>query len=191
MFMMIKNEIERKFLLDEKRFNYLINYPILRKTYVEQTYPFYCDGEVLRIRKEGNQEERFRYHLTYKKTIDAFERYEKEIEISEYMYQYFLLLMNNKKIIKDRYLIEFLDINQIVVVDVFYEKYQGLITAEIEFNTRKELDTFTPVYPLDIDVTEDERTNNLELFKHIIAGNAETHLENILKNYLPTTHSQD
>lgn len=126
-------EIERKYLISNLPANYS-EYPFLC---IEQGY--LSTDPVIRVRRENE-----RYYLTYKgKGLLSREEY--NLPLTEKSYQHLLKKADGIIITKNRYLIPFSDKPGLTVeLDVFSGYYQGLILAEVEFDSEEAANTFLP-----------------------------------------------
>ena len=129
-------EIERKFLVNEKIYNYDLNK--YEKKEIEQFYISY-DPEI-RYRKVVNNSNVLYYET--RKIGRGFLREEKEIEVSKEVYENNLKNNIGSIIYKTRYLIPLKD-NLICEVDFYSHKHKGLVTAEIEFLDENQGNNFT------------------------------------------------
>lgn len=143
------NEIERKFLVKEVTFD-LTKYPADE---IFQGYISNPEDEVtIRLRKVNN-----RYFKTIKKR-GFISRLEKEFEISDDEFNKEWQLTLNKRIHKTRYKIpheKFL-----IELDFFHDKLEGLIIAEVEFNSIEESEQFTPPVWFGEEVTNKKEFSN-------------------------------
>ena len=130
-------EIERRFLIkDKNKAEELIKeYKETKKT-ITQDYIYSDIFTAIRKRKiEKNNE--IKYFYTVKTGRKGFSVNEFEEEISKK--QYDLLEIDEKRIIikKDRFIIPYIN-NLKIELDLFHEKYEGVIFAEIEFEDEKQ-----------------------------------------------------
>ena len=140
-------EIERKFLLNTipKR---LYDYPCHA---IEQGY--LCTSPVVRIRREDDT-----YYLTYKgKGKMAREEY--NLSLTAESYAHLRKKIDGCLITKVRYLVPIHD-GLTAEVDVFSSPQQGLLLAEVEFESIEAANEFVPPEWFGEDVTEDGRYHN-------------------------------
>lgn len=120
-------EIERKYLVNKMPDHYE-DFPC---KIIEQAY--LCTGPVVRIRKEDNQ-----FYLTYKgKGLLSREEY--NLPLHEQAYKHLLEKADGIVLGKKRYLIPVEGSDRLVVeMDVFEGSYEGLVLAEVEFDSEEE-----------------------------------------------------
>lgn len=124
-------EIERKFLINKIPFS-LEGY---KKREIEQAY--LCTKPVVRIRKSDDE-----YYLTYKgKGKIAREEY--NLPLNEEAYLHLRKKADGNILTKIRYEIPTED-NLIIELDVFSGKFEGLILAEVEFDTLEQANAYVP-----------------------------------------------
>ena len=141
-------EIERKFLVPD--LPTLTNYPHIE---ISQGYLVSLDnGLQVRLRKSGD-----RYSLTYKRGTGNV-REEREIELGADQFEKLWPATEGKRLVKTRYEIP-LDA-RIVEIDVYHERHEGLIVAEVEFDEEETAKNFKPPAWLGDDVTGDPRYSN-------------------------------
>ncbi|MBO7357626.1 MAG: CYTH domain-containing protein [Lachnospiraceae bacterium] len=139
-------EIERKFLIKENEFNYK-EYP--HKLY-EQGY--LSVDPVVRVRMEGNE-----YVLTYKGS-GMLSREEYNLPLTKESYEHLIKKADGIIIKKNRYFIPF--DKYTIELDEFLGVHEGLITAEVEFESEEEALSFTPPVWFGEDVTYDVKYKN-------------------------------
>ena len=124
-------EIERKFLVKELP-ELLDSY---KKRRIEQAY--LCTDPVVRVRQDNED-----YYLTYKsKGLIAREEY--NLPLTREAYAHLLEKADGNIITKTRY--EIPEKNGLTIeLDVFEGKFQGLILAEVEFESMEEALAYTP-----------------------------------------------
>lgn len=143
------SEIERKFLVREVPRG-LANY---RSTLIAQGYLVSLDdGLQVRLRKSGEH-----YLLTFKRGVGRV-REEREIELSAAQFEALWPATEGKRLTKTRYEIPFGD--RVVEIDVYHERHEGLIVAEVEFDDEEGAKNFQPPEWLGDDVTGDPRYSN-------------------------------
>lgn len=145
-------EIEKKYLVKEIPFE-LDSY---EKHEIIQCYlnPVQ-DGVERRVRKKNNK-----FYYTEKSFGDLV-REENEFEISEDNFNNFLNEKVNNPIYKDRYHIPFN--NFVIELDVYKDKLAGLITADVEFNSIEESESFKAPNWFDEDITYNKKLKNFNL----------------------------
>ena len=126
-------EIERKFLVKTLPDGYE-RCPFHQ---IEQAY--LCTDPVVRVRKEDDS-----YYLTYKsKGLLAREEY--NLPLTETSYAHLLSKADGNVLTKTRYLLPCPGREHLTIeLDVFQGKFDGLILAEVEFETEDEARAFTP-----------------------------------------------
>jgi adenylate cyclase len=143
-------EIERKFLVAERPSD-LERWP---STAIEQGYlTLGGDGPEVRVRRRGGQA-----YLTVKSGAGRV-RVEEEIEIADDRFERLWPLTEGRRIEKTRYEVDG-DSGQVIEVDVYTGDLDGLVTAEVEFDSEEAADAYAPPGWLGDDVTEDLRYKN-------------------------------
>jgi CYTH domain-containing protein len=142
-------EIERKFLIN--------NLPFELNDYhfhlIEQAY--LCTQPVVRIRKQDND-----YYLTYKsKGFLAREEY--NLPLTEESYLHLRDKADGNIITKKRYLIPYGKFT--IELDIFKGKFDGMILAEVEFESEDEANDFVPPEWFGKDVTYSSKYHNSTL----------------------------
>jgi len=145
-------EIERKFLVKKT--------PALARDLevvsIKQGYlAIEADGAEVRIRQK-NQE----FYLTIKGPGGLI-RKETEIKLTSDQFRKLWPLTEGRRLLKDRYLIP--AGNYEIELDVYFESLEGLILAEVEFESEVESKKFQVPDWVDKEVTEDERFKNKNL----------------------------
>lgn len=151
-------EIERKFLI-----NYVPkNLSDYKYHTIEQGY--LCREPVVRIRKEDDN-----YYLTYKgKGLMVREEY--NLPLTKESYNHLLTKVDGNIISKTRYLIPYTcsycinnvekNVHLTIELDVFYGKFEGLLLAEVEFESEELANHFVmPEWFLE-DVTFNKKYHN-------------------------------
>jgi len=148
-------EIERKFLV-KKLPPEIDRYP---HSEIMQGYLIVTDNDVeIRIRKKG---------VIYSETVKAgsgLVRQESEKEITEQQFYDHWPLTKGKRVQKVRYEIE--DEDLLIELDIFSGELEGLIVAEVEFESEEESSHFTPPEWFGEEVTHDEKYKNKNLALH-------------------------
>ena len=129
------------------------------KKEIEQGY--LCASPVVRIRRSND-----RYILTYKSKmgaeasgIDARVNEEVEVPLSEEGYQHLKEKIDNFLIYKTRYLIP-LACGHLVELDVFHDRLEGLVFAEVELSDEEDALGFQPPEWFGENISRDERYTN-------------------------------
>ncbi len=134
-------EIERKYLLSSPPPGY-DSHPYHE---IEQAY--LCTEPVVRIRREDDS-----CYLTYKsKGLLAREEY--NLPLTQEAYDHLLPKADGMVLTKRRYRIPLEGTALTVELDVFSGAYEGLLLAEVEFETKEEAQRFQPPSWLGTDVT--------------------------------------
>lgn len=144
-------EIERKFLLN----NLPANLDTYTKLDLEQAY--ISTEPVIRIRKKATSAET-RYILTVKST-GLMTRQEFELDIDKSSYENLLKKSEGNIISKSRYIIP-LDNSLKLELDIFHDKFEGLVMGEIEFPDEESAKKYTSPEYLSEEVTFDTRFHN-------------------------------
>lgn len=145
-------EIERKFLVKTLP----DGYECCPFHHIEQAY--LCTDPVVRVRKEDDS-----YYLTYKsKGLLAREEY--NLPLTEASYAHLLSKADGNVLTKTRYLLPCPGHEHLTIeLDVFQGKFDGLILAEVEFETEDEARAFTPPEWFGEDVTFSGKYQNSRL----------------------------
>jgi adenylate cyclase len=150
-------EIERKFLVTGELPDDLDQHP---SEEISQGYLAVADdGTEVRVRARGDD-----YMLTVK-SGPAHTRVEEEIEIDERRFESLWPLTAGRRIEKRRYLIPACD-QLSVELDVYAGELDGLVTAEIEFDSAAQAEAFEPPPWIGSDVTGDGGYSNQSLAAH-------------------------
>ncbi len=145
-------EIERKFKVSS--LPTLTGYPRL---FLEQGY--LSVDPVVRVRRENDA-----YYLTYKgKGLLVREEY--NLPLTQQSYEHLLSKADGIVIRKQRFRIPWQTYT--IELDVFEAPYQGLIIAEVEFESTEDAASFTPPHWFDEEVTYDDRYHNSSLSRGI------------------------
>lgn len=139
-------EIERKFTVKEIPYD-LNDFELLE---IEQAY--LCINPVVRIRKENEE-----YYLTYKGK-GQMEREEYNLPLTKESFNHLKEKADGNIITKKRYLIP-CEIYTIEL-DIFSGKFEGLVIAEVEFDSREDATAFIPPEWFDEDVTFSKKHHN-------------------------------
>ena len=142
-------EIERKFLVRKLPAD-LTTYPSAE---IAQGYLVSMnDGLQVRLRKSGE-----RYSLTYKRGTGNV-REEREVELTAEQFGELWPATEGKRLVKTRYEIPLGE--RTVEIDLYHERHEGLVVAEVEFDEEEAAKNFQPPDWLGDDVTGDPRYSN-------------------------------
>jgi adenylate cyclase len=145
----IHREIERKFLVRQLPAD-LAAYPSAK---ISQGYLVSLDdGLQVRLRKAGD-----RYSLTYKRGAGNV-REEREVELSAEQFEALWPATEGKRLVKTRYEIPLGE--RTVEIDLYHDRHEGLVVAEVEFDEEEAAKNFQPPDWLGDDVTGDPRYSN-------------------------------
>ena len=145
-------EIERKFLVEQLPDGLDGHH----SREIEQGYLAITDDLEVRLRRYGDQS-----FLTVKSSGNE-SRIEEEIEIDEGRFAALWPLTDGRRIQKRRYRIPFGD-GLTIELDVYHDRLEGLLTAEVEFNSLADATAFVPPGWLGPEVTDDRRYKNKRL----------------------------
>jgi adenylate cyclase len=143
-------ETERKFLVDDP------SEAIVGTTgdSIDQGY-LAIDGEIqVRVRRRGDD-----YTLTVKRG-GGQSRFEEEIEISDDQFASLWELTQRRRLVKRRHVI---DLGDEVEVDVYADQLDGLVIAEVEFDSEADADRFEPPAWFGREVTGEVKYSNVNL----------------------------
>jgi CYTH domain-containing protein len=150
-----RREIERKFLVAKLPGDM----SAYEKQSLTQGYLLVTgDGTELRLRRASG-----RFYQTLK-TGRGLERIELEIELSREQFEAMWPATEGRRVVKDRYELEHDGL--VVEVDVYHDTLTGLITAEVEFDSREASEVFDPPDWVGAEVTDDDRYKNQSLAVH-------------------------
>ena len=142
-------EIERKFLVREMPRD-LTSYP---SNEISQGYLVNMDdGLQVRLRKSGD-----RYSLTFKRG-SGHVREEREIDLNAEQFRTLWPATEGKRLVKTRHEIPLGA--RTVEIDVYHDRHEGLVVAEVEFDDEEEAKNFQPPDWLGEEVTGDPRYSN-------------------------------
>ncbi|MGI5946296.1 MAG: CYTH domain-containing protein [Lachnospiraceae bacterium] len=144
-------EIERKYLITVPPKNYT-DYPFRQ---IEQGY--LCTDPVVRVRRDNDS-----YYLTYK-SKGLLSRQEYNLPLTFEAYGHLLKKADGIVLAKRRYLIPYEAYT--IELDVFEGNYQGLILAEVEFESEEDALAFVPPKWFGRDVTFTGEYQNSRLSK--------------------------
>lgn len=148
-------EIERKFLIRSLPDN-LEQYP--HKEIIQGYLAIVADGTEVRLRKKGDK-----YVQTVKGEGDE-KRPEAEEEITAKQFNKFWPVTKGKRVEKTRY--EIPHENGVIELDIYHGDLDGLITAEMEFDTDEDSKNFNPPSWFDEEVTKNKDYKNQSLAVH-------------------------
>jgi CYTH domain-containing protein len=114
-------------------------------------------GEEVRVRRRGP-----RKLLTVKRG-QGEERLEVEIELDDEQFEALWPLTEGRRVRKRRHYVE---VDRTIEVDVYEGELEGLVTAEVEFDSTEEGDRFSPPDWLGEELTGDDRYANQQLALH-------------------------
>ncbi len=130
-------EIERKFYItNREKVNELIHEYNQSKKTIIQDYIYSDIFTAIRKRKIVNQDT-IKYVYTIKTGRKGYSVNEIENEITEEQYNSINKDLNRRTIEKDRYCIPY-ENNLVIELDVFHGDYEGVVFAEIEFETEEQ-----------------------------------------------------
>ena len=110
------------------------------------------DGLQVRLRKSGE-----RYSLTYKRGTGNV-REEREVELTAEQFNALWPATEGKRLLKTRYEIPLRE--RTVEIDIYHDRHEGLVVAEVEFDDEENAKNFQPPDWLGDDVTGDPRYSN-------------------------------
>jgi CYTH domain-containing protein len=145
-------EVERKFLVRERPPG-LEEHP--HKALAQGYVAIHEDGVEVRVRREDDA-----FRLTVK-SGPGHVRVEEELEIDERRFEALWALTEGRRLSKTRYLIPLGEAT--VELDVYEGALQGLMTAEVEFDSEQASAAFRPPPWLGEEVTGDPRYANQSL----------------------------
>ena len=145
-------EIERKYLIAQPPENYK-DYPFHS---IEQAY--LCTNPVVRVRREDQT-----FYMTYKsKGLLAREEY--NLPLNKEAYAHLLAKSDGIVLTKKRYLLPVPGWEDLTIeLDIFEGKYEGLMLAEVEFQTVADAESFVPPEWFTEDVTLSGQYQNSRL----------------------------
>jgi CYTH domain-containing protein len=142
-------EIERKFLV-RKMPDGLTSYPSKE---ISQGYLVSLDdGTQVRLRKSDEQ-----HTLTFKRGTGNV-REEREVELTAEQFDALWPATDGKRLLKTRYEVPLGE--RLVEIDVYHDRHEGLVVAEVEFDDPETANAFQPPDWLGDDVTGDPRYSN-------------------------------
>jgi len=158
-------EIERKFWVRSLPSTCLQYSPVL----IEQGYiAIEENGHAVRLRRKGEA-----FSLTVKSS-GGMVREEYEIAISEAQFEALWESTEGRRIVKDRYVIPYQNLQ--IEVDVFRGRLTGLVIAEIEFESIEAANAFQKLKWMEVEVTGNSYFNNRKLQKMENMETVLTHL---------------
>jgi adenylate cyclase len=145
-------EIERKFLAREVPAN-LVKHDCVA---IEQGYlAIEPDGAEVRLRRKGDEN-----YLTVKRGTGEI-REETEIRLSREQFERLWPLTTGRRLSKTRCKVPWQGVT--IELDIYHERHEGLIVAEVEFRDAEECRSFRPPPWLGDDISEDPRYKNRNL----------------------------
>ena len=159
-------EIERKWLIEKEKIPYNLNSSNVVVD-IKQTY--LCFDPEMRVRNYNNGES---YEFTVKTnmTKDGMIRDEYNVTITEEEYNNLIKKQEGNTIHKTRY--QFYADGQLIAIDIFHDKLDGLAYMEIEFPTEEESKNFKDPEWTYKDVTRDINYKNGHLARYGIPKDA-------------------
>lgn len=142
-------EIERKFLV-RKMPGDLASFP--HREITQGYLVSLDDGTQVRLRKSGAK-----YSLTFKRGAGNV-REEREVELTAEQFDALWPATAGKRLVKTRYEIPLGA--RVVEIDVYHDRHEGLVVAEVEFDNEEAARHFQPPDWLGDDVTGDPRYSN-------------------------------
>lgn len=125
---------------------------------IEQGY--LSTDPVVRVRREDDT-----YYLTYK-SKGLLEREEYNLPLAKDSYEHLIKKADGHILTKKRYLIPMEDSDHLTIeLDIFEGQYEGLMLAEVEFQSREEAEIFTAPDWFGKDVTFSGEYQNSRLSK--------------------------
>jgi len=147
----MKNEIERKFLINEPP----LNLEDCTAYDIRQGYMHVSENMEIRIRRKGDQ------HFQAVKLGTGLNRHEVENEIGQLQFEELWPDTEGRHVEKTRYEIPYE--NLVIELDIYEGDLKGLITAEVEFESEDQSARFTPPTWFGPEITHDERYKNKNL----------------------------
>lgn len=141
-------EIERKYLIEEDKLPIYYN----KHPYHEIEQAYLCTEPVVRIRKSDDK-----YYMTYK-SKGLMVREEYNLPLTKEGYEHLLSKADGAIIKKKRYLIPYEGFT--IELDIFEGRHDGLILAEVEFETKKQANEFIAPDWFGEDVTFSNKYHN-------------------------------
>jgi len=174
----IKDEIERKFLLDPECFSDEIRKLIFEspsQKIIQGYLTDAADGNIVRLRKAN----RSHTETIKKNTGDPSIRREREIGISETQFDTLWPATDNRKLAKTRYRVSYEGYN--LEIDKYGwplgeyalewpadkdNSLEGLVIVEVEFTSKETCNNFKPPDWFGKEITGDSRYNSINLARH-------------------------
>ncbi len=136
----MKNEIERKFFVRE-----MPDLSGLEPLHYERYFLKHEDGVEERISKVNDK-----YVYERKTEVSALERSREKKELSEQEFNQ-LKEKASEAIIRERYTISS---NPDIAIQIYHGRFEGLVRAEVEFETKEEAESFIPLPWMGKEMTE-------------------------------------
>lgn len=147
----MKNEIERKFLV--RTLPDLID---IEKVEYERYFLFNANNSEIRLQKKGSK-----FELERKVLISHHERKREKLELTQEEFDA-LKPLNTIPIIRDGYKIS---TNPDVSVKIYHGQYEGLVRAEVEFESLEKLELFRPPDWFGKEITDTPLARDSELVR--------------------------
>ena len=162
-------EIERKFLI--KKLPKTLDLSKYTKKDIEQIYLYIDELSIIRIRKVTIKNN-IKYKYTVKTGKKGISNQEYEVEISEEQYKRLYNNRNKNYIIlnKTRYIIPYIN-NLNIELDIFSREYEGLILAEIEYESESQAKGIKVPDWFDMDISNSITNSDLASKKNILKDN--------------------
>lgn len=149
---LIKKEIERKFLLNSLPNNLTINNSyLIEQLYISHKPEIRIRSKLHLMNKDSS------YYLTFK-SAGRLSRDELEVELDSYQYKQLKGSSISNTITKIRHILEYEE--NIVEIDEYILDLNGLLIAEVEFESVEEANSFIPPAFLGKEVTNDMSFKN-------------------------------
>lgn len=156
-----EKEVEKKWLIDKKSIPYDLTKEDVRIYEIKQTY--LCFDPEMRVRDYNNGAS-YEYTIKTNMTEDGLVRDEVNLTINKEQYDNLIKKKEGSTIEKTRY--QFFADNQVIAIDIFHGKLDGLAYMEIEFANEEEAKNYqTPSWVIK-DVTDDINYKNGHLARY-------------------------
>lgn len=157
-------EIERKYIIDHIPGKLLLNKAPIN---IIQGYIAISDNEEVRVRRKIDPKSQKAKYVLTRKSKGELSREETEENISQNIFDKFIMSCSGRVIEKDRYKIPMGSEEEkwMIELDIFKRNLMGLISAEVEFSSKeneKEFQKYKPDW-FGADVTFDKRFKNNSL----------------------------
>lgn len=148
-------EIERKFLVKQLPVN-LDDYDF---HIIEQGY--LSTNPVVRVRRQDDE-----YYMTYKGS-GLLAREEYNLPLNKESYEHLVKKADGNIITKKRYLIPIEGTTYTIELDIFSGVFEGVVIAEVEFETIEQAHAFVALEWFGEDVTENPEYHNSNMSKKV------------------------